>query len=109
MVRPAGRRRRCPTEHVRQDACDLAGVAIFYPIDTDAGALGVGAVEPLDPGRRGLQQGRLATNHQNGIEPADRLEFDDALTKAALAGIHDLFQLSNDRRWSAVTDGENAD
>src|SRR6185503_10566313 len=101
--------RRSSTEHIRQDACDLAGVTIFHAIDLDAIARSIGAIEPADPGRGDAQHRRLAADHHNGIKPADYLEFDDALAEAAFAGIHDLFEFGDDRLWRTVTDWENAD
>jgi hypothetical protein len=66
-------------------------------IGLHVGGLGVGFVEPRDPGSGALEIFGLLADHQNGIEPADRLKLDYVLAEAALAGIHDLLELGNQR------------
>ena len=56
-----------------------------------------------------MQQRGLATDHQDGVQPADRLELDHALAETALAGVHDLFQFGDQRLWCAVADWVDAD
>ena len=63
----------------------------------NAGSRGVLAIEALDPGRRRAQQFRPFADHHDGVEPDDRLEFDDVLAETILAGIHDLFEFRDDR------------
>src|SRR5437762_1297310 len=75
----------------------VAGIAIAHLIDLNPCARGIGLVETRDPGCRRLQQRWLAGDHHDGVEPGDRLELHQALTQAALAGIHDALKLADHR------------
>src|SRR5690348_6535327 len=78
-------------------------------VDVYAGPRGVGAIQPLDPGRGVAQHFRALAYHQDGVETGDRLEFDHILAETVFAGIDDLLQLLDDWRRRAARDRENAD
>ena len=103
------RRAAAADEHVVEQPRQLARLAVADPVDLDAGAGDVGAVEPVDPGRGGAQQLRLARHHHDGVQPADRLELDHALAEPALAGIHDLLELGDERLGRGVAHRIDAD
>jgi len=65
-------------------------IAVAQRIGLEVDAFGVRLVEPGDPDAGALEVFGFLADHENGIEPADRLELDHALAEAAFAGIHDL-------------------
>ena len=87
----------------------MTGFAVFDPVDMHGVLRRIGEIKPLDPCLRGAQQRRLAGDDHDGVHAADDLEFDHILTKAVLAGVHDLLQLGDDRLRIAVGNGENPD
>src|SRR3984893_16787677 len=66
-------------------------------------------IQPLDPGRRGMQQSWLLAHHQDGVEPTNRLKFYKILAETIVAGIHDLFEFRDHGFRTAVDDRKNPD
>ena len=96
-------------QHLVEQRHDLFRIAVAQRIGLQIDARGIGPVEPRDPGLGALEIFGLLADHENGIEPADRLELDHVLAEAAFAGIHDLLDLGDQRLGRGVAHREDAD
>ena len=91
-------------EHVVEERCDLARIAVAHAIYFDVSARPARFVQARDPRRHPFEQFRLACDDQNGVLSADRLQLDEILTEAALPRVDDPIEFSNDRLRRAVAD-----
>src|SRR3982075_62413 len=77
-------RGRSTNEHLGEHARDLARLAVFHPVNMNAGSRAIRMIEPLDPGRGRAQQRRFFADHEDGVEAADRSKIDDILAETVV-------------------------
>ena len=87
----------------------MLGAAVAQAIDFQVDARRIGFVEALDPGGDGLEVFGFPADHEDRVEPRNRLEFDQILAQPGCVGMRFYYGLNEDGIKTLVYVGIDAD